>query len=586
MPLEKVTAALAWLRGGAFASVWLALVDAVVLRPPAAVTLLGAALALGWLALCSLVAMPLCATRRGMNLLEALARRPLLRATLGLLLCGAAAALLVANGRVYVRLYLFLHLVVSAGALLVAQLGFLCAFPVARASRVLTLGGAALWIVLLVGSLAHVLGSPALRAAALDRSTLAAHGLLTLHELWGVLDDDGDDDGERAAAAAGPTPAPTPVRGALAGKNLLLVTVDSMRADEVPSGGALARLQREALTFTRAYAPSCWTIHSMAAVLTSRLPSQLRYTYASVDTSLRMTPRAATDELVTNPVHARKVTPVPWDETTPTLAELLSADGYQTATPIAYVFYRREAGVTRGFELVDERPWREHNVDNLGVTSPALTDAALAFLRARDPARPFFLWVHYMDPHAPYVDQEGGGGDARARYRSELRFVDRHLARLLEAVPEDETLVVVHADHGEEFREHGGQYHATTLYEEVARVPLFLRLPGRPPARVDTPVSLLDLAPTIVDLLGIPGGVFVGRSLAAPAGPRPVFAECRRFGRDRRLVLEGHHKLIVDRATGARELYDLAADPAERRNLVEERPEVAARLGELEATLP
>jgi arylsulfatase A-like enzyme len=613
------SAALTWLRAGVVAALWLALLDAVALARAGApagafvwLTLLAVALAVGALAPLALVALPLLSTRAAGAALGGLRRRPVARVAVAVVLVGGATALHLANGRLYVRLYLLLHLAMTAATLCLAQVGFAALWPAradagrlagGRGARLALAGGVVVWALALAVPLAQVLGSPVLRFLALERTTVASHGLLLLHQAWGVLDAPrAPDEAARAEAEALTTPTPLgAVSGRARGANLLLVTVDSMRVDRVPAGGAIERLEREGVVFTRAWAPSCWTIDSMAAVLTSRLPAQLRMTHVSMDTSLRLRAHDASDELVVNPANRKKVTPVPWDDPTPTLAGLLRGAGYVTATPVAYGFYRPEAGVTREFEHVDVAPWREHNLDNTGVTSAALTDAALAFLARRARARPFFLWIHYMDPHAPYLAQDAAaqGGDDLARYESELRLVDRELARLLDALAADgslaDTIVVVHADHGEEFRDHGGQFHATTAYDEVVRVPLVVRLPARAgvaATRLDAPVSLLDLAPTLVDLLGVPTDAgFVGRSLVpllagGALPPRPVLGACTRFGRDKRMVVAWPYKVIVDRAVGTAELYDLAADPGERENLVDRAGDDAARLWRLAVALP
>jgi arylsulfatase A-like enzyme len=608
--------ALTWLRAGLLAAAWIAIVDAALAAAAGAplgalvwTTPLALSIGLGAIAPVAIIALPLLSTRAGGAALAAITRRRTLRAGLGALGGAAATALVVADARLYVRLYLSLHLALGAAALVAAQLGAAAAFPApalttprARARAFLG-GGLLAWLVVFAGSLTHVLDSPALRVVALERTTLASHGLLAMQEAWGILDSGpGADEAARAEVAALLAPAPVAAPSGLArGANVLLVTVDSLRTDHVPTGGAIARVAREGVVFDHAYAPSCWTIHSMSAVLTSRLPSQLRYTYVSVGTDLRLTPHAATDALVTDPRNAKKVTPVPWDDPTPTLAGLLGRAGWQTATMIGYVFYRPEAGVTREFQVVDDRAWREHNLDNQGTTGEALSDAALAYLGTRDRARPFFLWIHYEDPHAPYVAQDDAarGGDDLARYDSEIRYTDRQLGRVLDALAADgslaDTVIIVHADHGEEFRDHGGQFHATTLYEEIVHVPLIVRLPARAgvaPGRRDAPVSLLDLAPTLVDLLGVSTDAgFIGQSLvpllrgeAAPA--RTLLAECRRFGRDKRMVLAWPRKLVLDRAVGTVELYDLATDPRERTNLVERDADAAAHLAAMAAALP
>jgi choline-sulfatase len=587
-----------WLAGAALAAAWLAALDVAPVAGEAAL----ADLAWLWLAaLCMALAVQILPTVIVVPLgklppLERLGRaldtRPWRSRALGLVLVAAGTVAHRLDATLYVRLYLSLHLALAVAALGLCAGGFALLLvrrqraahhvPGRALLRRTAVGGAILvWAVLAGLSLVRTIESPVRRYLAVERTTMLGHGLLLLHDRWGILGA-GDDPIATGIAAAELAPqvrarhAPAPRR-----HHVLLITVDAMRADSLPPGGAMARLAREGVRFTRAYAASCWTLHSMTATLTSRLPGQLAWTPVSVAPDLKMTPHATDDALVTNPANWKKTTPVPWDEPTPTLARLLGEAGWQTMTPIAYVFYLPQAGVTRDFQLVDERPLREHNLDNQGVTSTALTDAALAFLAARDPARPFFLWVHYMDPHAPYLAQDPSaqGQDARARYASELRHVDRELGRLLDDLRTrgllDDTIVILHADHGEEFGEHGGQYHATTVYDEQLRVPLVIRAPGVAAGERHTPVSALDLVPTVLDLVGVaPDAPTVGLSLAdallagGESKRRLVYGDCTRFGRSRRMLVDGDHKFIVDRTVGTFEVYDLSKDPTEQRNLM------------------
>ncbi|MCA9542659.1 MAG: sulfatase, partial [Myxococcales bacterium] len=169
----------------------------------------------------------------------------------------------------------------------------------------------------------------------------------------------------------------------------------------------------------------------------------------------------------------------------------------------------------------------------------AATALAVDFLRGRAQARaPFFAWVHLFDPHQPYVLPPGTAttdDSDLARYRAEVIYTDLQIARLFRALETtgllDRTIVVVTADHGDEFGDHGGQYHSTSLYDELIRVPLIVRVPGLPPRVVDEAVSLLDIAPTALDLLGVPApATFEGRSLkpllrGEPFAAKAVHAE-------------------------------------------------------------
>jgi arylsulfatase A-like enzyme len=268
-----------------------------------------------------------------------------------------------------------------------------------------------------------------------------------------------------------------------------------------------------------------------------------------------------------------------------TLIDGLNGAGYETATVAPYVYYFREAGLTADFTYIDDAAYRSLGIGAAGLANVALVERAAAWLDKRDASRPFFLWLHFMDAHAPYEarDAQAQGKGASERYDSELRYVDTQLAALRAALEQrglwDRTLAVVHADHGEELGDHGGQFHGSTLYDEAVRVPLLVHLPAQSAGRVvSTPVSLLDLAPTLLDVLGAPSqAAFMGRSLrdaleGRDLPERPILMECDRFAAHKRAYLRWPFKLILDHATHTAQLYALNADPLERDNLAGREP--------------
>lgn len=245
---------------------------------------------------------------------------------------------------------------------------------------------------------------------------------------------------------------------------------------------------------------------------------------------------------------------------------------------------------------------------------------------------PFFLWIHYIDPHAPYsargVDANktfrtdslfgstDGGMDfelrspdvarlrsgeirlgdeekdlVRSLYRAEVRGVDAAVGTVLDVLDEkglrENTLVILVADHGEEFWEHGGVEHGHTLYDELLLVPFIVRWPGRLPGstRIDGLVRLVDVAPTILDLLNLPipdgldGRSAVPLLSGAESAPRVALAENMLFAEERTAIRTPDYKYIRWH-DGREEVYDLRADPRERINLVG-RSELAAPLRNL-----
>ena len=330
------------------------------------------------------------------------------------------------------------------------------------------------------------------------------------------------------------------------------------------------------------------------------------------------------------------------DDRWPTLAEALGARGFATAGVVSHFLIGAAYGFDRGFGSYDESPVAGERE----VTGGRTTDAALAWLDRRPRDRPFFLFVHYFDPHYPYLhhpaydftrDYRGplvpGLGiwdllDARPRlsradvdylvglYREEIAYTDAEIGRLLDRVTSlglrESTLVVVTADHGEEFMRHGWIGHTRGLYDDMIHVPLLVSQPGRiPPRRLDTPVSLVDLLPTLLELSGgaAPAGV-AGVSLAplllalrAEPAVHPLFAEVSFASTPdepahlnqktafKTALLDGDLKLIHDLLSDRYELYDRGRDPEEQADLFPGRAHergdaLRARLTEWERSRP
>ena len=225
----------------------------------------------------------------------------------------------------------------------------------------------------------------------------------------------------------------------------------------------------------------------------------------------------------------------------------------------------------------------------------------------------FFLLLHYMDPHDPYFPHPYTGeaiarveaddpdpsraAQMRELYDGEIRFTDEHIgmveAKLRELGIWDDTMIVITADHGEEFHEHGGWWHGTTLYEEQIRVPLLVKWPkgkvGAPPRVTDHPVRHLDIAPTLLTLAGapIPAGM-QGKDLAVPMAQRSEsermhYAEEDHEGNVLRAIRTNTWKLIEanpgnPRGLPAEELFAIEKDPKETQNVVEQNATVAAQM--------
>ena len=208
-----------------------------------------------------------------------------------------------------------------------------------------------------------------------------------------------------------------------------------------------------------------------------------------------------------------------------------------------------------------------------------------------------FLWVHFFEPHEPYEAHEGhdfgamGKANDKDRYDSEIAYTDQAVGQLLAYLKDSRpnAIVIVSADHGEEFDEHGGRYHGTSLYDEQVRVPLLIHVPGARPRVVGGQVELVDVAPTMLSLLEIPlparmKGTDLGPWLSDQGAPEtlmpPAFAEVE----DKRMIVADRHKLICARNATLCQLFDLAADPNEKHDLIDVQPQRAEALHALMET--
>jgi arylsulfatase A-like enzyme/cytochrome c-type biogenesis protein CcmH/NrfG len=375
-------------------------------------------------------------------------------------------------------------------------------------------------------------------------------------------------------------------RPTAAGYDLVLVSLDTLRADRLGSYGhaaaatpALDRLAAAGVRFADVTAPAPLTLPSHATLLSGLLPPRHGLRHNGLGR---------------------------FPDGIDTLATRLAGAGYRTAAFVGAFVLDRRFGLGRGFERYDdpERP-AAGGAPRLEAERPAaaVIDRAVAWLDEAGGERPVFLWVHLYDAHAPYAAPEPWGTRFAARpYDGEIAYLDAQVDRLLAAIGRRGTgraVVAVVGDHGEALGEHGERGHGLLLYEAALAVPWLVTAPGVVDAGrvVRTPVGLADVAPTLAGLLGVElaaPGALDGRDLA-PAlrrGGEPaaaaLYAETEYpalFGWAPLAALRrGRLKLI---AAPRPELYDVAADPAESRNLAAERRrdyrELAALLEEVRA---
>lgn len=276
------------------------------------------------------------------------------------------------------------------------------------------------------------------------------------------------------------------------------------------------------------------------------------------------------------------------------LPERLQAAGYHTLVLHSYHLFD-DHGLAQGIdELIILG--NKKTQDARRTTIAALQKVSLHVHAA--PERPLFLWVHYYEPHSRYEPPPAHAlwGEAAPidRYDGEIHYVDEQVGALMERLGAmgvlEDAYVVFAADHGEEFLEHGRTMHAYAVYEESVRVPWVIRGPDVVARRIAAPVTTLDLAPTLLELLdipGIPGAEGTSQAAALRGGAvveRPFFIEQWRHGTDqiqKIAVIEGANKMILDLENQLWELYDVIADPLERDNLDGREPATALRLRSL-----
>jgi arylsulfatase A-like enzyme len=378
--------------------------------------------------------------------------------------------------------------------------------------------------------------------------------------------------------------------------SVVFVLVDTLRADRLgtygyrrPTTPNIDALAARGAVFTRVLSQSSWTKTSMASIWTGTYPMNngiVRYS---------------------DVIPAEAVLP----------AERFREAGYRTAGIWRNGWVAPNFGFDQGFEFyVNPRPGRERARLQRGNPSAAVvqgndedsTTSAFEFLDTYGRER-FLLYLHFMDLHQYVYDDkaERFGTSYSDVYDQSLNWSDRLIGAILDKLDEvgafGRTLVVVASDHGEAFLEHGFEGHARNLYGEVTHVPLVIGFPFRLPQgiRVDAPASNVDIWPTILDLVGVPalpgadGESLVPAMLAAArgesdgSGARPIFAHLdRRWGKSREesdplvSVTEGPLRLFLPLNQPQRaELYDLAADPREQKNLADERAADRDRLARL-----
>jgi choline-sulfatase len=364
--------------------------------------------------------------------------------------------------------------------------------------------------------------------------------------------------------------------GSAAGSNVLLITIDTLRADRVGAYGNrsgltpnLDRLAVNGLRFDSAFTPVPMTLPAHASILTGLEP----FTHGiRNNTGFRL-------------------------GETPTLATMLKTAGYRTGAFVGAFVLNAAFGLNRGFDVYDDRvgqtgmPADLHTAERRAehVIQPA-TDWILIS------PRPWFAWVHLYDPHAPY-QAPAGYRSGRSPYDAEVAYTDAMIGRGLDALRAagqlDRTIVIVVADHGEALGDHGESSHGLFAYDSTLRVPMIVNAPGVGAQVVRTPVQHTDLVPTVLELLGltVPPGLD-GRSLLTGGDGATRDSRALYFEALDASLTRGWAPLAGIMADGWKyidlpipELYDLERDPAEAGNRAAHEPErvrvLQARLNDM-----
>jgi choline-sulfatase len=355
--------------------------------------------------------------------------------------------------------------------------------------------------------------------------------------------------------------------------NVILITVDTLRYDLGYAGNPrpvspnLDALAKRSVVFDHDYSLASYTGKSVGPLLIGKYPSETHRGWAHFN------------------AYGTKDTFV---------QERLQKAGIRTIAVEAHWYFAPRFGLGRGFDVFDNsaEPKIPQGEGDRSVTSDKLTDACISELEKPENTRgQFYLWVHYFDPHAAYVKHRDFdfGNKSRELYDSEVAFTDHHIGRLLDYVRKaayaNHTAILVTADHGEAFGEHGMIRHGFELWEELVHVPFIVYVPGAPPHHVVVRRSAVDLVPTILHLFRQPmpsgdGSDFIsGTSLMPdvflPPGytpkPRPIFIDMPAgpYNAERQALIEDNLKLIASNGVPLG-LYDLGTDPGEKKDLLDD----------------
>ncbi len=364
--------------------------------------------------------------------------------------------------------------------------------------------------------------------------------------------------------------------------NVVFIIIDTLRADHSHMGSdktgetpALKKLfKNDSAYFGSSYSNAPWTLPSISSMITSKFPSEIGVVKRN-----------------------SKI-----DEKFITLAEVLKENGYKTHGVITHIFLKEKYGLGQGFDTYLEKIDSSDN-NLFSITSPVVTAEAIKIIE-ESRGKPFFMFLHYFDPHYRYIDHENKSSYSgpflpdkneskkaeiikknlfsendldyfKECYRSEIRFTDIYVEKVIEKLKQqnlyENTIIVIVSDHGEEFGERGTLGHGQSLFDEQTKIPFILKLPEdlEKNAIIRPNFSNIDISPTILDVAGIEiPDSFRGTSLLAEKGPETIFMEVNEKKYDtlynQCAIVHKGWKLIRDFENNKFELYDLSGDKPEK----------------------
>ncbi|MCP4633462.1 MAG: sulfatase [candidate division Zixibacteria bacterium] len=365
--------------------------------------------------------------------------------------------------------------------------------------------------------------------------------------------------------------------------NIILIVIDTLRDDHLGYNGYdrntspnIDAFSKEGVVFNNAYSQSGWTWPSVASIFTSLYPKD----HGCIFWSIQMN-----NELIT-------------------LAEVLKDKGYNTFGYPSLFLFDIESGFQQGFDVFHQEIFDLGNPHYIN-TSQKVNE--LIFNDLAEIKEPFFIWAHYYDPHMNYRSHKefvfGDGKCTQCRYDGEIAYTDYHIGRLFTKLKKlnryDDTIIILTADHGEEFGDHKRTSHYT-LFNEVLKTPLIIKAPGLQPIAINNNVSQIDIAPTILKLIGcdIPDEFTGADILNSELVDRPVFAERGDYQiAFQKAVIDGDYKLYdvnIENADTSFERYkkekfyrneryffNKKDDPTEKKNLIAD-PDYQHKINEFE----